>query len=162
MQDMKQNKGYRDMSKKYYLFAILNAFMNKLQAQGDDYFGEISWKQCFVLICLTQCEEPPALKELAKKMGCSHQNAKQMLLKLQNMGYIEVKSDEKDKRIQRIFMTQKGIDFCLSFDNSKDTFLKDLYEGVEASDMLMTIKTISVMDRNLDNMKKDQDEHSEA
>lgn len=140
------------MSKKYALFAVLNTFLNQLQTQGDQYFGDISWKQCFVMVCLAQCEQTPSLKELSAQMGCSHQNAKQMLLKMQKLGLVEVKPDHKDRRVQRIFITQKGTELLEGIGRKEDDFFGNLYEGVDASDMLMTIRTIRKMEDNLNRM----------
>lgn len=145
-------KGYRQISKKYALFAVLNTFLNQLQTQGDKYLEEVSWKQCFVLICLNQCEQPPSLKELSEQLGCSHQNTKQMLLKMERLGFVEMKADEHDRRMQRIVMTPKGINVFRDFEKREDTLFSKLYEGVEASDMLMTIRTIQKMESNLKQM----------
>nr|MCR4839806.1 MarR family transcriptional regulator [Eubacterium sp.] len=63
---------------------------------------EISWKQFFAIICINMCKEPPTLKELSDILGSSHQNVKQILLKLEKKNFIEFKVDESDKRKQRI------------------------------------------------------------
>lgn len=146
-------KGYRQISKKYALFAVLNTFLNQLQTQGDKYLGEVSWKQCFVLICLNQCEQPPSLKELSAQLGCSHQNTKQMLLKMERLGFVEMKADGHDRRMQRIVMTPEGMKVFRDFEKREDTLFSGLYEGVEASDMLMTIRTIQKMESNLRKME---------
>lgn len=137
------------MERKYFLFGLLNAFMNRLQVEGDLFFEEISWKQCFVLICTQMFEQPPTIKELAQVMGSSHQNVKQMLLKLHNIGYVNLNVDEKDRRKQRIIITEKGMEFCQKYDKPSDEFMQCLYQDVEASDVLITIKTISTMENNL-------------
>ena len=90
------------MERRYFLFGLLNAFTNRLQAEGNLFFEEISWKQCFAMICIQMFEQPPTLKELAQVMGSSHQNVKQLLLKLQDASYVNLLEDEKDKRKQRI------------------------------------------------------------
>ena len=72
----------------YFLLGLLTAFDNRFQASADRTMGEISWKQFFAVICTDLCREPPTLKELAEIMGCSHQNAKQILLKLHKKGFV--------------------------------------------------------------------------
>src|SRR5690606_30690673 len=42
------------------------------------------------------------IKELAEIMGISHQNVKQILLKLEKKGFVRISVDEQDKRKQRI------------------------------------------------------------
>lgn len=66
----------------YLLFGALLAYGNRLQALGDGFYREVTTKQWFLLACLELFEAPPTLGELADAMGCSHQNTKQLALKL--------------------------------------------------------------------------------
>ena len=86
----------------YYLIGLLSAFENRFQAMADNMMQEISWKQFFAIICINMCKEPPTLKELSDILGSSHQNVKQILLKLEKKGFIRFEQDEADKRKQRI------------------------------------------------------------
>ena len=70
----------------YYLIGLLSAFENRFQAVADNLMKEISWKQFFAIICINMCKEPPTLKELSDVLGSSHQNVKQILLKLEKKG----------------------------------------------------------------------------
>ncbi len=60
--------------------------------------------------------------------------------------------DEKDKRKQRILLTDKCREFCQENDrqspNSADIIGK-IFEGIEEKDLLTTIETIMQMERNL-------------
>ena len=66
----------------YFLLGLLSAFENRFQAVADNAMQEISWKQFFAVICINLCKEKPTVKELSEIMGSSHQNVKQILLKL--------------------------------------------------------------------------------
>ena len=49
----------------------------------------------FFLICLSLFrEDPPTLKELSELMGTSHQNVKQIALKLERKGFISILRDK--------------------------------------------------------------------
>ena len=144
-----ESASVQKMERRYFLFGLLNAFMNRLQAEGNLFFEEISWKQCFAMICIQMFEQPPTLKELAQVMGSSHQNVKQLLLKLQDASYVNLLEDEKDKRKQRVVITEQGKKFCKKYDKPSDEFIQCLYQDVEASDVLITIKTITTMENNL-------------
>ncbi len=89
----------------YYLLGLLSAFENRFQAMADKEIGEISWKQFFAIVCINMCKEPPTLNELSEVLGSSHQNVKQILLKLEKKGFIVFEPDKKDKRKQRIMLT---------------------------------------------------------
>ena len=144
-----ESASVQKMERRYFLFGLLNAFMNRLQAEGNLFFEEISWKQCFAMICIQMFEQPPTLKELAQVMGSSHQNVKQLLLKLQDASYVNLLEDEKDKRKQRVVITEQGKKFCKKYDKPSDEFIQCLYQDVEASDVLITIKTLTTMENNL-------------
>ncbi len=58
-------------------------------------------------------------------MGSSHQNVKQILLKLEKKHFVSTVPDEKDKRKQRIF------------------------DGIDEKSLQTTIQTIMKMERNL-------------
>ena len=91
----------------YYLLGLLSAFENRFQAMADSTMQEISWKQFFAIICINMCREAPTLKELSEILGSSHQNVKQILLKLEKKNFIRFRADETDKRKQRIELTDE-------------------------------------------------------
>ena len=66
-----------------FLLGLISAFENRFQAVADNAMQEISWKQFFAIICINMCKTSPTIKELAEIMGSSHQNVKQILLKLE-------------------------------------------------------------------------------
>ena len=49
-----------------------------------------------------------AQKEIAKKLGITPPSMTVMIKKLEGEGYIVKKQDEKDQRMTRIFITEKG------------------------------------------------------
>ena len=95
-----------------FLLGLISAFENRFQAVADNAMQEISWKQFFAIICINMCKMPPSIKELAEIMGSSHQNVKQILLKLEKKGFVTITVDEKDRRKQRIELTDYCREFC--------------------------------------------------
>ena len=66
---------------KYALFGLFFAFHNRLQATGDSFYEEITCKQFFLMACMNLfSDEPPTMNDLAKTMGCSRQNVKQIVI----------------------------------------------------------------------------------
>lgn len=141
---------------KYFLFGELNAFMNRLQAAGDLFFSEISWKQWLVLDGLNQFGAPPMVSELADVIGSSHQNVKQVLLKLESAGYVELFTDETDKRMLRVRETRKVSELNSKYGSSSFAFMDFLYQGISEEDIAVTKKTISAMDKNLAAIRRKQ------
>jgi len=133
----------------YYLLGLLSAFENRFQAMADNMMKEISWKQFFAVICINMCKEPPTLKELSDILGSSHQNVKQILLKLEKKGFIEFIPDETDKRKQLILLTDKCRSFCEKNDDASSVIMKKMFGGISDKDIKTTIKTITNIEKNL-------------
>ena len=133
----------------YYLLGLLSAFENRFQAMADNMMKEISWKQFFAIICINMCKEPPTLKDLSDVLGSSHQNVKQILIKLENKGFVEFKTDDADKRKQRIVLTKKCQNFCEKNNDMSIKIMAKMFEGVPEKDIQTTIKTITKIEKNL-------------
>lgn len=132
-----------------FLIGLLSAFENRFQAVADSFFEEITWKQFFAIICINLCRESPTINELSEVMGSSHQNVKQILLKLEKKGFIEMIADGKDRRKQRIVTTKKCEDFCKRNDRESKIQMNKIFEGISEQQLIATIQTISQMERNL-------------
>ena len=132
-----------------FLLGLLSAFENRFQAMADSAMKEISWKQFFAIICINLCKTPPTVKELAEIMGSSHQNVKQILLKLEKKGFVSISMDEQDKRKQRIELTSYCREFCEKNDEMSMTLLTKMFEGVSEEQLQTTIKTIIQIEDNL-------------
>ncbi len=149
--DLKQVE-FGQMPPQPFLLGLLSAFDNRYQAAADRYFKEITWKQFFAIICINLCKEPPTLNELSDVMGSSHQNVKQILLKLERKGFVSMITDENDKRKQRFLITDKCREFLEENDNQSKTsaqIIGQIFDGVEESSLAITIDTIMKLERNL-------------
>jgi len=133
----------------YYLLGLLSAFENRFQAMADNMMKEISWKQFFAIICINMCKEAPTIRELSEVLGSSHQNVKQILLKLESKGFVEFKEDAEDKRKQRIVLTKKCRKFCEKNNEMSIQIMAKMFEGVPERDIKTTIKTITKIEKNL-------------
>ncbi|WP_408072324.1 MarR family winged helix-turn-helix transcriptional regulator [Butyrivibrio sp. JL13D10] len=143
---------FGDMPPQPFLLGLLSAFDNRYQAAADAYFKEITWKQFFAIICINLCKEPPTLNELSEVMGSSHQNVKQILLKLEKKGFVTTVPDEKDKRKQRIFVTDKCRTFLEQNDNNgqqSQYVIGRIFDGIDEKSLQTAIQTIMKMERNL-------------
>lgn len=137
----------------YFLIGLLSAFENRFQAVADNAIKEISWKQFFAIICISMCKDKPTVKELADIMGSSHQNVKQILLKLEKKGFVQITVDESDKRKQRISLTDYCNDFCNRNNNVAASTMCRLFEGISEEQLKVTIGTIIQIENNLKEME---------
>lgn len=133
----------------YFLLGLLSAFENRFQAAADNAMKEIRWKQFFAIICINMCKSTPSIKELAEIMGSSHQNIKQILLKLEKKGFVHLTVNENDKRKQRIELTSYCRDFCAKNDKISADLMKKMFEGISEEQLQATIQTILQIEDNL-------------
>ena len=149
----KTNVEFGDMSPQAFLLGLLSAFDNRYQAAADEYLKEITWKQFFAIICINLCKEAPTINELSDVMGSSHQNVKQILLKLESKGFVSMMNDENDKRKQRFKVTEKCRRFLEENDNNSRTsaqVIGQIYEGIDEKSLGITIETLIKMERNVE------------
>ena len=137
----------------YFLLGLLSAFENRFQAVADNMMKEVSWKQFFAIICINMCKEKPNVKELAEIMGSSHQNVKQILLKLEKKGFVSITIDESDKRKQRIELTDYCKEFCAKNNEMTVSVMKKMFEGISEEQLQITIQTIMQIEDNLKEIK---------
>ena len=144
-----KNVDFTGIEISYFLVGLLSAFENRFQAVADKTMVEISWKQFFAIICTSLCKESPTIKELAEIMGSSHQNVKQILLKLEKKGFVDIVVDEKDKRKQRVVLTQYCKEFCEKNNEIAEISMKRMFAGIQEEQLKVTIQTIMQIEDNL-------------
>lgn len=140
---------FGDMLPGPFLLGLLSAFENRYQASADRYFKEMTWKQMFLVICINLCKEPPTLKELSEVVGTSHQNVKQLVLKLEKKNFVKIVPDEKDKRKQRIYVTKECEAYYMQHEGETQRVIEKIFEEISQEELMITIKTIMQMERNL-------------
>ena len=140
---------FGQMPPQAFLLGLLSAFDNRYQASADNFMKEITWKQFFAIICIKLCKEPPTLNDLADVMGSSHQNVKQILLKLERKGFVSMTPDRNDRRKQRIVLTDMCREFCEKNDAPSQAIIGRIFEGIDEEQLRVTIETIMTMERNV-------------
>jgi len=145
--------GFPQYEYKYTMLGMMFVLGNKLQVIGDNFYEEITTKQWFVLLMLEIFgEKYPTLNELSGAMGSSHQNVKQLVLKLENKGYVDLYTDEKDRRKTRVRTTTKCGEFSLKYGSKQQEFMKILFSGIEKSNIRTALDTLIKFKKNLEGM----------
>ena len=144
-----ENVDFTGIESSYFLLGLLSAFNNRFQAMADRMMQEISWKQFFAIICINLCKEKPTIRELAEIMGSSHQNVKQILLKLEKKGFVRIAADENDKRKQRVEVTEYCMEFCRKNDDMSSQVMMRMFQGISEEQLRVTIQTIIQIEDNL-------------
>lgn len=141
------------MDHKYALFGLFFAFHNRLQAAGDSFYEEITCKQFFLLACMNLYqEEAPTANELAKTMGCSRQNVKEILNSLEKKQLIRLETDEGDKRKRRVYLTEKALLMSDKYHEKETIFMEYLYKDISDEEIDSAYSIISKIENNLKRM----------
>ncbi|MGO5072933.1 MarR family winged helix-turn-helix transcriptional regulator [Clostridium sporogenes] len=136
---MDNTKEMDNIDKRYHIFGMLFLLSNKLETLGNNFLGELTTKQWFfMLILMNFFKEPPTLSELALEMGTSHQNAKQIAIKLEKKEFLVVNKDIKDKRVLRLTPTDKIREY-VKLREDKDHFFIEKFFNVLTKEEVKSI-----------------------
>lgn len=119
------------LKKQKNIFGKLFLLSNRLQVVGDQILtGGMTIRQWLLTASIAQfggiC---PMLSEVARLMGSSHQNVKQLALKLEEKGFLVIEKDEQDQRLIRLKLTEKSCTFWQKHQEEIREYLMELFEG---------------------------------
>ena len=140
------------LADKQYFFGALFVTANRLDTIMERNFAEfgVTTKQWFLSIVVDRLfEDPPTMKQDAYAMGSSHQNIKQLALKLHKKGLLRLDKDEQDARLTRLSLTPEGQQLWHTVRLQRDPFQERLFEGISPEE-LKTVR--GVMERLLHNI----------
>ena len=145
------------MDDRRILFGSLLSLGNVLQTTLDRFFSEITSKQFFLLICMNLfSDHDPSIKELAEVMKSSHQNVKQLLLKLEKNGFIKTYEDESDGRIIRVKAADKKKLLDKKYDEPSRAAIEKMFHTIDDNAVAITLKTLTQIEYNLVNIRKEE------
>ena len=130
---------------------VANIINTLLERELKEY--DITFKQWFLTIVVeNRFDEAPTIKEVSKAMGTSHQNVKQIALRLEKKGLIELTKDKNDARVTRIALTEKNYQLSDKLQNKAAIFTKALFNGIDEDDMAKARTVLDIMMSNLTDM----------
>lgn len=115
---------------------------------------DITTKQWFLSMILNNLfDSPPTIKELAREMGSSHQNVKQVALKLQAKGLVLLEKDEKDARVTRLMLTEKGKATGTVLMSKVSDFTNMMFSGIEKDELVIVRKVLMKLLENIGELR---------
>ena len=121
-----------------YIFGSLLMVANRIDTLLERELRpfDVTAKQWFLSVMIASLfDQPPTIMELARTMGSSHQNVKQVALKLQKKGLLRLEKDPDDGRVTRLFMTDFSQTFWRQTDEAGRDFLQRLFSGLNEMDL---------------------------
>lgn len=114
-----------------FIFGSLFLIPNKLQVIVDRSLAkhDLTAKQWLLTAMIEKMNQPsPTLMEVTEAMGSSHQNVKQIALKLQEKDFLVLEKDAEDRRVTRLKLTEKSAAFWDKQQEDGMRLFADLFE----------------------------------
>jgi DNA-binding MarR family transcriptional regulator len=149
------------IDKQKYIFGSIFLIANKLQVLGDQYLGRdgITTKQWLLTVMISQFRgNPPTLSEVAELMGSSRQNVKQLALKLEKKGFLNIQKDEQDARALRLKLTEKSRTFWEQRQMQDEQYVEELFKDFSAEEIDATFKGFGKLFERIEKLKKNEHE----
>ena len=130
------------------LLGIMGGTMHRIGKQAKAMYSEydLNMAQSKILFVLHR-EKSISQKELAKWLNVTPPSITSMIKKMEKEGYIARKVDEKDQRVMRLTLTEKGesvIDYVI---RTSEELEKKVFKGMSAEEkMLFRRLLLQIMD----------------
>lgn len=148
------------MEDRQLIFGIVLVVANKLDTlleRDMSPFGMTS-KQWFLSVIIDSLfDKPPTIKEVAAAMGSSHQNVKQVALKLEQKGHLKLEKDPKDARVTRLKLTEQNRDFWEKTQKKGEEFMSAVFDNLGEEELKYTSKALKKILSNLEKLENGND-----
>jgi len=142
----------------FEIFGKIFFLSNRLEYLGDNNLRKdgLTTKQ-WQLIAVTgkYFTYPPSVSEVAEVLSTTHQNVKQIALKLQEKGFISIEKDEKDRRVLRLRLTEKNRKYWESKSNEDIEFISSLFSALTDKEIQELYFLLNKLENNID-LKHDE------
>ena len=141
-----------------YIFGGVQVVANQMDTLLERELKQhnLTTKQWLLTIVVQNIfDHDPTIKEVAKGMGSSHQNVKQVALKLEQKGFVVMEKDPHDARITRIKLTDAVASFGKESQQKSEIFTEKLFDGITAEELAMTRSALEKLLTNLEKMDQE-------
>lgn len=142
-----------------YLFGSLFVATNQIDTimeRGLKKF-DVTTKQWFLSIIINNLfHEPPSIKEVAKEMGSSHQNVKQIALKMAQKGLLELEKDTQDARVTHLKLTKQSVELWNKVRKEGQIFTETLFQDIDHEELRVVRSVMQKMLANISEMDRDE------
>lgn len=144
----------KNIEQKPFILGSIFVLSNKLQTLSNQIYKEISIKQWFLLAVISQFkEDAPNLIQVSKIVGNSYQNVKKMSLILEKKEFLKIVKDKNDKRILRLYMTEKCKKYFQTTLDQEEKLTSDLFKNFDEESLSKLYDGISKLVINIENMQ---------
>ena len=117
-------------------YATLFSVSNKMQVCGDKELGLMTSRQVMALTALIHLPKgETSLNGIAKKMGTTKQNVRQLVSAMEKKGYVSVVPSVIDKRAYSVEMTDEGQKVFVDCYMRGMAFFENLFHGFSVDEL---------------------------
>lgn len=133
---------------------------NRIQSIGDKLFWDLSLKQWFLLIVISNMPEKDlSINRIAEVNGTTRQNVRKMLELLRTKGYVELFQGKSDARALDVKLTDKTREFMKANEELGILYTRQLFEGIKEEHLDTVNDVCNKLFCNLENFRKQDDVH---
>ena len=117
---------------------------------------KITTKQWLMLVVLGNAfKNPPSMYEMAEAMSTTHQNVKQLAIRLEDRGLLKIERDPNNRRILRLKVTEKFHKFWKKRTKNDLKTIKALYNGLTDEEIKRLFEIMYKLEKLSKNLYKD-------
>ena len=118
------------------VYATLFSLTNKLQIRGDERLEGLTSRQLMTMIAIIHLpEDETTLNNIARKLGTSKQNVKQLVANLENRNYVVTLPSEQDRRSYNIRITEPGKESLLKNGEIGNNLFLDMFKDFSTEEL---------------------------
>jgi len=151
------------MGDEQFIFGALLIGANRMDTLLERALKEfdITSKQWMLSIVIDNLfGEAPTIKEAAREMGSSHQNVKQLALKLEQKGLLRLEKDKCDARVTRLKMPPESAAFWNKTQPKGTAFMDAVFGGITKEELAAARGVLNKIAANLADMENRNIERS--
>lgn len=117
-------------------YATLFSLSNKLQIDGDRYLGELTSRQLMTMIAILHLpKDQTSFNAIARKLGTTKQNVKQLMVALEKKQYITMAQSPSDKRAYVVEFTELGKEVLTKCNERGIQFFSEVFKDFSIDEL---------------------------
>ena len=122
------------------LFQVSNVLQSYIDLLLKD--ENLTAKQFFMMIVIGSHQDELNLGQISEIFGTSHQNVKQICLKLEKSGYVKLYKDVNDQRVLRVNLTEKAQLFSSNRNQEDDQTMRQMFLSLKTEELKALMESL--------------------
>ena len=119
--------------------------------------NDLTFTQMLVLRYISHADGEVSQKKIQEYLNVSHPTVVGLVKRLENHGFVECQTDEKDKRNKIVFLTQKARDFGKTMEENRKKAEKTAYGNFSREEVNELTRLLNKLYENINKEGKEDD-----